>query len=286
MSGVAASIEALELCVGDLLNRRTRQQQGVCVVGLLDILGGLQGNQRGAPGSTSGGGMSPIMMALLGLLAYKALRGGSQTQGAPNAPAEQGGSLGDLLGGILGGGAAGGRGAGQAGGGGSLGDLLGGILGGQAGGHGAGPAGGGSLGDLLGGILGGQAPGGAAPGGAPAGGGSPAGGGNLGDLLGPAAGGVLGNLLNGGLRNLVRDMQVNGHGREVQSWVGNGPNEDISENDLANAIGADDIDHLAQQTGIPRDQLLSELRQYLPGAIDKMTPQGQLPSDEESSRWV
>ena len=309
MSGVAASIEALELCVGDLLNRRTRQQQGVYVVGLLDILGGLQGNQRGAPGSTSGGGMSPIMMALLGLLAYKALRGGSQTQGAPNAPAEQGGSLGDLLGGmlggqggtgqsggggslgdllggILGGGAAGGRGAGQAGGGGSLGDLLGGILGGQAGGHGAGPAGGGSLGDLLGGILGGQAPGGAAPGGAPAGGGSPAGGGNLGDLLGPAAGGVLGNLLNGGLRNLVRDMQVNGHGREVQSWVGNGPNEDISENDLANAIGADDIDHLAQQTGIPRDQLLSELRQYLPGAIDKMTPQGQLPSDEESSRWV
>lgn len=277
-------------------------------MGLLDILGGLQNNQRGSSG---GGGMSPIMMALLGLLAYKALKGsGSQSPPAPaetgmppvNAPSGQGGSLGDLLGGvlgggaggagqagggslgdllggILGGGAAGGRGAGPSSGGGSLGDLLGGILGGAAGGRGAGPAGGGSLGDLLGGMLGGGQAGGRSAG-------PSTGGGGLGDLLGPAAGGVLGNVLNGGLRNLVEDMQKNGHGREAQSWVGNGPNEDISETDLANAIGADDIDHVAQQTGVSRDQLLSELRQYLPAAVDQMTPRGALPTEEEASQWV
>ncbi len=108
----------------------------------------------------------------------------------------------------------------------------------------------------------------------------------LGDLLGPAAGGVLGSVLGEGLRNLVKDMQKNGHGREAQSWVGDGPNDDISETDLADAIGADDIDRVAQQTGIPRDKLLSELRQYLPGAIDKMTPRGQLPSEEDVSKWV
>jgi len=230
--------------------------------------------------------MSPVLMALLGLLAYKALKGRSQSSQAPaetgndapmNVPSGQGGSLGDLLGGMLGGGG----GAGP--GGGSLGDLLGGMLGGgAAGGRGAGPAGGGGgLGDLLGGILGG--------GGAPASGRGArpsAGSGGLGDLLGPAAGGVLGSALGSGLRNLVQDMQANGHGREAQSWVGTGPNEDISETDLANAIGAEDIDHVARQTGIPRDQLLSELRQNLPGVIDQLTPRGQLPSEEESSQWV
>lgn len=196
--------------------------------------------------------MSPVLLALLGLLAYKALKGRSQAPAetgsdyAPpptNAPSGQGG--------------------------GSLGDLLGGMLGGGAG------TSGGSLGDLLGGMLGGGAPAGGR-------GAGPGTGGGLGDLLGPAAGGVLGN----GLRNLVQDMQANGHAREAQSWVGTGPNEDISETDLANAIGVDDIDRVAQQTGMPRDQLLSELRRYLPGAVDELTPRGQLPSEEETSQWV
>jgi uncharacterized protein YidB (DUF937 family) len=73
-------------------------------MGLLDVLSGLQKGR-------SGGGMSPMMMALLGLLAYKALQGrsggpatsgGSVDEAAP-PPQQQGGGLGDLLGGLLGG---------------------------------------------------------------------------------------------------------------------------------------------------------------------------------------
>jgi uncharacterized protein YidB (DUF937 family) len=91
-------------------------------MGLLDILNGMQNGPRGqkTPGS---GGMSPITMAILGLLAYKAIKhlGGGQTAPAGNAPqqrlpdntADAGlpGGLGDLLkgglGGLLGGAAAG-----------------------------------------------------------------------------------------------------------------------------------------------------------------------------------
>lgn len=213
-------------------------------MGLLDVLNGMMNGPRGAPGPTDergGGGMSPILMALLGLLAYKAWKHRSQSREAPpdigrdqppppaNMPSGQGGGLGDLLGGMFGGGPA---------------------------------------------I--GQRPGGGA---------SP--GGGLGDLLGPAAaGGVLGSVLGDGLRRLVNDMQTNGHGRAAQSWISTGPNEDISENDLANAIGAEDIDRVAEQTGMPRDQLLSELRRYLPGTIDELTPRGQLPSEDESLRWI
>ena len=58
-------------------------------MGLLDILNGMQNGPRGqqqpkSSESSSGGGMSPIMMALLGLLAYKALKPGSAIQ-----PSEQ-----------------------------------------------------------------------------------------------------------------------------------------------------------------------------------------------------
>src|ERR1043165_9212026 len=111
-------------------------------MGLMDILNGMQNGPRGqrqpAPAG-SGGGMSPWMMALLGLLAYKAVKGrgglgnmlggGAQPRGPVPDPrggyagAPTGGGLGDILGGMLGGNRA-------APSGGGLGGLLGGLLGG------------------------------------------------------------------------------------------------------------------------------------------------------------
>lgn len=86
-------------------------------MGLLDVLNGMQNGPRGAraPGSASGG-MSPLTMALLGLIAYKAIKSfsGSQPSAASTGTAAPsvGGGLGDLmkggLGGLLAGGAAGG----------------------------------------------------------------------------------------------------------------------------------------------------------------------------------
>lgn len=69
-------------------------------MGLLDVLTGMRNGPRG--GGSSGGGMSPIMMALLGLLAYKAVKGfspspsSSQPSPMPNQPPSSGG-LGDIL---------------------------------------------------------------------------------------------------------------------------------------------------------------------------------------------
>ena len=91
-------------------------------MGLLDILNGMQNGPRGqtTPAPAGSGGMSPIAMALLGLVAYKAIKQLSPDQ--PNAvPANRGtstasgtaggGGLGGLLqgplGGLLTGGAAG-----------------------------------------------------------------------------------------------------------------------------------------------------------------------------------
>jgi uncharacterized protein YidB (DUF937 family) len=85
-------------------------------MGLMDVLNGMQNGPRGQRDPNSSGGMSPITMAILGLLAYKAIKGFGGHQTAPNsaspaAPADSGGGLGDLLkgglGGLLAGGAAG-----------------------------------------------------------------------------------------------------------------------------------------------------------------------------------
>ena len=225
-------------------------------MGLLDILNGMQNGPRGrtqpAPQGQSGG-MSPIMMALLGLLAYKAVKGGG-------------------LGNILGGGqrnapqqppAGGGYGA-PSGGGGGLSDILGNIFGGNAGGRPGGmpggtpgaPSGGGGLGGGLGGILGG--------------------------LLGGAA---AGSVLNGGLGNVLSDLQRSGQGQAAQSWVGRGQNEAIAPDDLRSALGADTISQLSQHTGMPQDELLQGLSQNLPDLVDQLTPEGRLPTEEEAQQW-
>jgi len=95
----------------------SRQTPKEAKMGLADILTGMMNGPRGQrqPSSGGGGGMSPIMMALLGLLAYKALKGrggqaahpgGTDQRMPPGGTASAGtagGGLGDILGGLFGG---------------------------------------------------------------------------------------------------------------------------------------------------------------------------------------
>jgi uncharacterized protein YidB (DUF937 family) len=104
--------------------------------------------------------------------------------------------------------------------------------------------------------------------------------GGLGGLL---AGGAAGSVISGGLGDLLNQFQQKGHGDTANSWVSNGPNKQISPGDLANALGADQINSLSAQSGLSRDELLSGLSKYLPDAINHLTPDGRLPNDSEVS---
>jgi uncharacterized protein YidB (DUF937 family) len=115
--------------------------------------------------------------------------------------------------------------------------------------------------------------------------------GNVGDLLRGALGGVLGGTtagtaLNGGLNELIRQLQQNGHVDTAQSWIGSGPNRAITPNQLESALGRDTLESLAKQTNKPYNEVLSELSQSLPEAVDKMTPNGRLPTHDEAARWA
>lgn len=143
------------------------------------------------------------------------------------------------------------------------------------------PADGGGLGGLLGGLFGGGQ-------GQPSATGSS---GGIGDLLkgglgGLLAGGAAGSVINGGLGDLLGRLQQNGHGETANSWVSNEPNKQIAPGDLGKALGTDEIDQLTSRTGMSRDQLLSELSNELPDAVNHYTPNGRLPTDDETSRWV
>jgi uncharacterized protein YidB (DUF937 family) len=114
--------------------------------------------------------------------------------------------------------------------------------------------------------------------------GSSLGGGGLGGLLGGLlAGGAAGSVLSGGLGDLLKQFQQNGQGDAANSWVSQGPNKQISPGDLANALGADQIQHLTSQSGLSQDDLLSGLSQYLPQIVNHLTPDGRLPTEDELS---
>ena len=111
-------------------------------------------------------------------------------------------------------------------------------------------------------------------------------GGNVGNA--PTAGG-LGSVLGGGslgagLKDLLDRFRQSGQEDKVQSWVSTGTNKSIAPNEIEQALGGERIQWLMEQTGMPRDQLLNGLSGELPQAIDKLTPDGRLPTDEELSR--
>ena len=169
-------------------------------MGLLDILGG---------GGASRSGISPLMLGLMGVLAYRTMKG----QGR-------------------------------------LANILGMSANTQTQGDGNG---------ILGGL------------------------GSLGGLLGGAS---AGGALSGGLGDLLSRFEANGHGDKAQSWVATGPNNPIAPGELEQALGPERVQWLAQQTGMSKDELMAGLSARLPQVVDKLTPEGRVPTPGEAARLV
>lgn len=90
--------------------------------------------------------------------------------------------------------------------------------------------------------------------------------------------------LSAGLHDLLGRFRQTGHEDAAQSWISRGPNRTIAPHQLESALGEERIEWLMQQTGMPRDQLLAGLSRELPDAVDRLTPEGRVPTDEELAR--
>lgn len=115
-------------------------------------------------------------------------------------------------------------------------------------------------------------------------------GGGLGDILGglggALGGGTAGNVLSGGLGDLVDRFRQTGRGDKADSWINTGDNVPVEPSDLEEALGEDTIAELTEKTGLSRADLLERLSKTLPDAVHHMTPNGRLPTEEEAGRFA
>ena len=81
----------------------------------------------------------------------------------------------------------------------------------------------------------------------------------------------------GGLAGLVQSFHDKGLGGLVSAWVSTGPNPPMSTDQVHQALGSDKVKELAESAGVPPDMASSAIAQLLPGIVDKLTPNGQVP---------
>lgn len=102
-------------------------------------------------------------------------------------------------------------------------------------------------------------------------------------ILGGVIGGEMATLVNGfivkhgGVQGIVSQLEQQGLGDTVRSWVGTGANQPISPQQVQQAFGSEMIGQLAAKTGLSPQDLAQKLSQILPQAIDHLTPGGVVP---------
>jgi len=82
---------------------------------------------------------------------------------------------------------------------------------------------------------------------------------------------------HGGVQGIVNQLQTNGLGKTVNSWIADGPNAPVSPSDVHKAFGEQTINELAAKSGLTPQELTAKLAQVLPHAVDTLTPDGQVP---------
>lgn len=101
----------------------------------------------------------------------------------------------------------------------------------------------------------------------------------LGGLIGGEMATVVNQLIekHGGVQGIVTQMEQQGLGNTVKSWVGNGANLPITADQVHAAFGSNLIQGLAAKIGVNPNDLAEKLAQALPQAVDKLTPNGVVP---------
>ena len=102
-------------------------------------------------------------------------------------------------------------------------------------------------------------------------------------MIGGLVGGEMATAVNGlierhgGVSGIVAQLEQQGLGSTVKSWVGTGPNQPISADQLHQALGSGAVKDLAAKFGLNPQDFAQKMAQVLPQVIDKLTPNGVVP---------
>jgi uncharacterized protein YidB (DUF937 family) len=92
--------------------------------------------------------------------------------------------------------------------------------------------------------------------------------------------GLLNNPDIGGIGGLVSAFQKNGLGDVVASWISNNTNLPISAEQIQSVLGQGPLQDVASKMGLSSGDVASAMSERLPGLVDQLTPNGQLPSGD------
>jgi uncharacterized protein YidB (DUF937 family) len=101
---------------------------------------------------------------------------------------------------------------------------------------------------------------------------------------------MLTGLLNhpeiGGIGGLVSAFQKNGLGDVVASWISNNTNLPISAEQIQSVLGQGPLQDVASKMGLSSGDVASALSERLPGLVDQLTPNGELPSGDRMAQGL
>jgi uncharacterized protein YidB (DUF937 family) len=78
----------------------------------------------------------------------------------------------------------------------------------------------------------------------------------------------------GGLPGLMQRFEEGGLSEVIASWVGSGPNQPVSANQLQSVLGDGVIEQLSAKSGLDAATVLSQLSIMLPSLVSEATANG------------
>jgi uncharacterized protein YidB (DUF937 family) len=103
-------------------------------------------------------------------------------------------------------------------------------------------------------------------------------GGGLGDILGQVLGGAA---AGGGLGALLEGVRRAGFGEQAGSWVSAGQNLPLPPGALEQIFGQGGLAEIARRAGLTPAETSQGLAQIMPEVVDRVTPNGQMPADDD-----
>jgi len=85
---------------------------------------------------------------------------------------------------------------------------------------------------------------------------------------------------SGGLQGLAETFSDKGLGDVMSSWIGKGENLPISPEQIQQVLGSGQVQQIAEQLGVSPDEASSGLAEMLPKIVDKLSPEGSLPTQD------
>jgi uncharacterized protein YidB (DUF937 family) len=81
----------------------------------------------------------------------------------------------------------------------------------------------------------------------------------------------------GGLDGITKKIRDSGLDDQLSSWIGKGDNLPVSADQIKGALSGSGLGEVAGKLGIDSDDLAGKISEFLPDAVDKLTPDGTVP---------